>query len=177
MNIQELVQKIEADKYNEKELINLYNNANNKKGLSEEDKEVLVEAIEKNTRLRFPRAAKRIFGAKDSVANTILEKLHKTLSQSINFTSNKLKNGVKTGGCMISGEFYIDVYMSYKNSDNQGASISLTQATIDDELIVTVRRYNTHKPDSGVKNEDKGSMDSFNDHAKTYQNYLGELIN
>ena len=92
MNIQDLVQKIEADKYNEKQLINLYNNANNKKGLSEEDKEVLVEAIEKNTRLRFPRAAKRIFGAKESVANTILEKLHQTLSQSIDFTSNKLKN-------------------------------------------------------------------------------------
>jgi len=177
MNIQDLVQKIEADKYNEKQLINLYNNANNKKGLSEEDKEVLVEAIEKNTRLRFPRAAKRIFGAKESVANTILEKLHQTLSQSIDFTSNKLKNGVKTGGLMISGEFYIDVYMSFKNSDNQGAYISLTQKTIDDELIVTVGRYSTHNPDAGVKSESKGGIDSFEDYARIYQDHLGELIN
>ncbi|MDT0605043.1 hypothetical protein [Thalassotalea castellviae] len=179
MNIQDLVQKIESDKYSEKQLINLYNNANNKKDLSEEDKEILVEAIENNTRLRFPRAAKRIFGAKESVANTILEKLHQTLSQSqsINFTSNKLKNGVKTGGRMISGEFYIDVYMSFKNSENQGAYISLTQKTIDDELIVTVGRYSTHNPDSGVKNESKGGIDSFEDYAIIYQNHLGELIN
>jgi len=31
MNIQELVEKVEANKYSEKQLINLYNNANNKK--------------------------------------------------------------------------------------------------------------------------------------------------
>jgi len=177
MNIQDLVQKIESDKYSEKQLINLYNNANNKKDLSEEDKEILIEAIEKNTRLRFPRAAKRIFGAKESVANTILEKLHQTLSQSTDFSSNKLKNGVKTGGRMISGEFYIDVYMSFKNSDNQGAYISLTQQTIDDELIVTVGRYSTHNADSGVKNESKGGIDSFEEYAIIYQNHLGELIN
>ena len=127
--------------------------------------------------LRFPRAAKRIFGAKESVANSMLEKLHKTLTHTIDFTSNKLKNGVKAGGQMISGEFYIDVYMSYKNTENEGAYISLTQKTIDDELIVTVGRYSTHNPDSGVKNECKGGVDSFDEYAKIYQNHLGELIN
>ncbi len=177
MNIQELIQKIESDKYNEKEMINLYNNANNQQGLSEEDKEDLIEAIEKNTRLRFPRAAKRIFGAKESVANTMLEKLHKTLSQSVDFISNKLKDGVKTGGLMMTNKLYIELYMSFKNSENQGAYISLTQKTIDDELIVTVGRYSTHNPDSGVIKEDKSGLDSFDDYAIIYKNYLGELIN
>ncbi len=177
MNIQELVHRIQEDKYNEKQLINLYNNANNKQSLNEEDKEILVEAIEKNTRLRFPRAAKKIFGAKESLANTMLEKLHQTLLQSIDFTSNKLKTGVKTGGLMISGEFYIDVYMSFKNSDNQGAYISLTQKTIDDELIVTVGRYSTHNPGSAVRNESKGGIDSFDEYANIYKKHLSDLIN
>lgn len=145
--------------------------------MNEEDKEVLVDAIEKNTRLRFPRSAKRIFGAKELVANTILEKLYNSLSQSTDLTSNKLKNGVKTGGRMISGEFYIDVYMSYKNTDNQGASISLTQQKVDDELIVTVKRYSTHNSDSGIQKESDGTVDSFEDYVKIYEQYLGELIN
>jgi hypothetical protein len=42
---------------------------------------------------------------------------------------------------------------------------------------VTVGRYSTHNPDSGVKNEDEGGIDSFDDYAKIYQNYLSELIN
>ena len=177
MDIQDVIENIESNKYNEKKLIVLYGNINKKEGLSEEDKEVLIEAIEKNTRLRFPRAAKRIFGSKETIASTILEKLDQKLIQSIDYTSNKLKNGVKIGGQMISGEFYIDVYMSFKNSDNQGASISLTQKTIDDELVVTVRRYSTHNPDSGVKDEKKGGIDSFDYYAKIYQSHLDEITN
>ncbi len=76
MTIEELVERIEANRYDEKQLINLYNNANANNELSEEDKENLIEAIEKNTRLRFPRAAKRIFGVKESVATEMLEKLY-----------------------------------------------------------------------------------------------------
>jgi hypothetical protein len=107
----------------------------------------------------------------------MLEKLYNSLSTSINFKYNKLKNGVKTGGRMISGEFYIDVYMSYKNSENQGAYISLTQKTINDELIVTVGRYSTHNVNSGVRNESEAGIDAFDDQVKIYQQHLGGIIN
>ena len=177
MNIQNYVQKIEANKYTEKELINLYNNANTKVDLKEEDREFLIFAIEKNTRLRFPRAAKRIFGAKESVANKILEKLQTKLAEQLDLKKNKLKSGVKTGGRMITGEYYIDVYMSYKNVENNGAFISLTQPTLDDELQVTVGQYSTHNEDSGVKEELIGGIDCFDEYSEKYQRYLVQLIN
>ncbi len=73
MKIEDLIKRIEADKFNEKQLINLYNNACSQREIDEAEKELLIDAIEKNTRLRFPRAAKRIFGAKESVASQRLE--------------------------------------------------------------------------------------------------------
>lgn len=131
MKTEDLIKRIEEDKFNEKQLINLYNNACSKPDIDEVEKESLIEAIEKNTRLRFPRAAKRIFGAKESVASQKLESLYIKLSKKYDLTHNRLKNGVKVGGRMISGEYYIDVYVSYKNFENQGAAIALTQANIE----------------------------------------------
>jgi len=176
MTIEELVERIEANRYDEKQLINLYNNANANNELSEEDKENLIEAIEKNTRLRFPRASKRIFGAKESVASEMLEKLYAKISATHDLTHNRLKNGVKTGGLMISGKLYIEVYISYKNADNQGVFFSLTQDTVDDELVVIVRRYSTHKPESGVKGEKTGGIDHFNEFSNVYEEYLKEIL-
>lgn len=177
MEIQKIIENIESNQYEERQLVNLYNNANKKEGLSEEDKEAIISAIEKNTRLRFPRAAKRIFGAKESVAYTMLEKLYTSLRESIDFKGNKLKNGVKTGGYMISGEFYIDVYMSYKNIDNQAVSISLTQKTIEDELEVRVRRYSTYNEDSGTQSDAQSGIDLFDEYSEIYKKHLIELTN
>ena len=80
MDIQDVIKNIESNKYNEKKLIVLYGNINKKEGLSEEDKEVLIEAIEKNTRLRFPRAAKRIFGLRKLLLIQYWKSLIKNLS-------------------------------------------------------------------------------------------------
>tara|TARA_R110001592_G_scaffold112965_1_gene311584 strand:+ start:6643 stop:7173 length:531 start_codon:yes stop_codon:yes gene_type:complete len=176
MTIEELVERIEANRYDEKQLINLYNNANANNDLSEEKKENLIEAIEKNTRLRFPKAAKRIFGAKESVATEMLEKLYTKISASYDLTGNKLKNGVKTGGLMISGKLYIEVYISYKNADNQGVFLSLTQDAVDDELVVIVRRYSTRKTESGVKGEKTGGIDRFHEFSNVYEEYLKEIL-
>ncbi|ANN28307.1 TPA: hypothetical protein RQK39_003528 [Vibrio vulnificus] len=177
MKIEDLIKKIEEDKFNEKQLINLYNNAFSKQEIDEAEKESLIEAIEKNTRLRFPRAAKRIFGAKESVASQKHESLYVKLASKYDFTRNRLKNGVKAGGRMISGEYYIDVYLSYKNFQNQGAAIALTQENIDAELEVTVKRYCTHNENSGEIKKRTDTMDAFESCANTYDEYLSEVIN
>lgn len=176
MKTEDLIKRIEEDKFNEKQLINLYNNACSKPDIDEVEKESLIEAIEKNTRLRFPRAAKRIFGAKESVASQKLESLYIKLSKKYDLTHNRLKNGVKVGGRMISGEYYIDVYVSYKNFENQGAAIALTQANIDAELEVTVTRYSTHNENSGEIEKRTDTMDAFESCAKIYDDYLAEII-
>ncbi len=176
MQISNLITKIENNVFSEKELINLFNNAISNNKISEEDKALLIFSIEKNTRLRFPKSAKRIFGAKESFAESKLDKLYQDLCKEFNLSNNQLKNGVKTGGLMISGEFYIDVYMSYKNIENHGVAITLTQPDIESELTVTVKRYKTYGSDSGTINMHESNMDDFDNSAQVYKAYIQELI-
>ena len=114
-SFKKLIDNINKGQYNQKELINLYKNAQSVNSIVDSQKESIIEAIEKSTRLKFPAAAKKMFGAKDSEARDILEKLYSRISGSCNLEKNKLKNGVKTGGGMIAGDCYIQIYLSYKN--------------------------------------------------------------
>ncbi|MFM5099082.1 hypothetical protein ACEUBD_15005 [Aeromonas veronii] len=84
MQISNLITKIENNVFSEKELINLFNNATSNNKISEEDKALLIFSIEKNTRLRFPKSAKRIFGAKESFAESKLDKLYQDLCKEFN---------------------------------------------------------------------------------------------
>lgn len=176
MQISNLITKIESNLFSEKELINLFNNATLNKKINEEDKARLIISIEKNTRLRFPKSAKRIFGAKESFAESKLETLYQDLCKEFNLSNNRLKNGVKTGGLMISGESYINVYMSYRNIENHGVAITLTQPDIESELTVTVKRYKTYGSDSGTINIHESEMDDFDNCAQIYKAYIQELI-
>lgn len=176
MEIKDLIKNIEEDKYTAKQLINLYNNAMAKKGLDESEKEHLIEAIEKNIRARFPKAAKSIFGPKGTVASERLAAFCVELAKEFDLTSNKLKNGVKSGGEMISGRKYIDYYISYKNSSNQGVAMTLFQNNFDDELEVAVERYQTHSKDGKTLHRHVSAMDDFDDLANQYKAYLSEII-
>ncbi|WP_429030807.1 hypothetical protein [Aeromonas veronii] len=176
MKIEDLIKKISDNSYNEKQLINIYKNAISNTELNESDKKLVFNAIEKNTRLRFPKAAKRIFGAKESTATKKLEALNSMLEKEFNLTRNRLKNGVKAGGYMISGQFYIDVYMSYKNDANHAAAIGLTQLDIDAELEVTVKRYTTYGENPGIIESCTTTMDNFEACANTYRAHLAKII-
>ena len=59
----QLIESVSAGKLSEKELINLYNNAT-ARGSS-----VVADAVVRQMRIDFPRAAKRMFGAKESAAD------------------------------------------------------------------------------------------------------------
>lgn len=176
MSIDDLIAKIEAGRFDESGLINLYNNANKKHDLDEMDKERLVDAIEKNTRLRFPKAAKRIFGAKGSVASNKLGELYDSIIKDLDLSGNQVKNGVKVGGDMIGGRAYICYYMSFKNADNQATGICLFQSSIDTELEVSVTRYSTNNPGTIEHERHVNDMSDFDSMATMYRDYLKELV-
>src|SRR5450759_2760506 len=96
--VKQLIESIRSGKYSERELISLYNNA------SARGNSTVMQAIQIRMRADFPRAANRKFGAKESEANALLEGVYRNLSAEYNLTGNRLKNGVKLGGEMISGQ-------------------------------------------------------------------------
>ena len=97
-----------------------------------------MAAVQKKMRVKFPRAATRMFGAKSSDAQELLTRIYNDLAPQFSLVHNKVKNGVKIGGLMINGSQHIDVYISYKNADGIGASIGLIQLTAETELIARV---------------------------------------
>jgi hypothetical protein len=134
-----LINKISEGSYSEKELINLHSNGIR---LGHQD---VVDTIELQMRKQYPRAASKKYGAKGNVAQTKLEAAYKEISEAFDLSKNRNNNGVKVGGGIMSGESYIDYYISYKNEDGFGTFLGLIQETVDSELKVRVGLYKTGK--------------------------------
>jgi hypothetical protein len=163
-----LIEDIYNGKFSEAELINLYRNAS-VRGVS-----AVMEAVKVKMRADFPRAANRMFGAKESEAVAILEKVFHDLSGTLDFTKNRLKNGVKAGGHMLSGEKYIDVYMSFKNASGVGVFLGLVQDSPDSELIATVGYYKTGS--DGFRDVKTFQMHDFEKAVEIYRNELSKVM-
>ncbi|MDD5249913.1 MAG: hypothetical protein PHY45_13075 [Rhodocyclaceae bacterium] len=131
----ELLESIHSGKFSERELINLYNN------LSARGSSAVMPAIKTRMRIDFPRAATRMFGAKDKEASALLEEVFQELSALHDLTGNRLKNGVRAGSKMVSRKKYIDVFIAYKNSAGVGAYLGLAQDSVESELIAVVGSY------------------------------------
>jgi hypothetical protein len=163
-----LIEKVRNGEYSERELINLYKNAETH-GASD-----VMEAIKRKMRADFPRAANRLFGAKEAEARMQLESVLHDLSNSFNFGSNQLKNGVKAGGGMLSGEKHIDVYISYKNKERYGVALSLSQDDPESELIATFYYYKDGK--SGFREKKQYQMHDFAKAVNAYKKKLSEVL-
>ena len=68
MTVSHLIEKVESGRLSEKELIQLYKDVMGSSKASIEEKAALAWSIEKESRLKFPKAAKRLFGEKDNKA-------------------------------------------------------------------------------------------------------------
>lgn len=107
----------------------------------------------------------------------MLDKLFSRLSKEFDWSQNKVKSGVKYVGRMTTGEYYIDVYLSYKNQENKCAYFALVQPQSEDELRINIGTYQTHcGENSGVRDELEGGIDSFDEFVKTFENHLDCVI-
>ena len=88
----QLIENIRNGKFSERELVNLYKNA------ATQNVTAVMEAVKIKMRADFPRAANRMFGAKENEANSLLEDVFRKFSAAHDLTKNRLKNGVKAGG-------------------------------------------------------------------------------
>ncbi len=176
MEISKLISRIESGRYDEQQLVNLYRNAVARAQLSDTDRESLIEAIELQTRLRFPKAAKKIFGAKEAKARELLQKFYEELLVEYDFGNNRMKNGVKTGGHMLAGRVHIDVYISFKNSSNQVVALALVQESPDSELKARLHRYQAYSGESNAEAYEEYAIDDFDQAKEVYRSELARLV-
>jgi len=169
------MQLISKEAITDKQLVNLLNNVKAEILISEEDKEILVDAISKRLKVISPSKAKVIFGDKGTEAIEILTKVHDIISSKHDLTKNALKNGVKTGGNMIAGDAYICFYLSYKNSDQQGCALTYFQESVETLPQLLVKRYRTGKFREEPE-ETSFATAEFEEVAALYDSYLSALL-
>ena len=147
-----ILKLIKNRNYNKKELHTLYENINNefdKDKITDHEFEILIQELEKRIRLTQPRLSKILFGPKDEPVRKLLEEFLSELKNSFDFSKNNVGSHVKTGGNMINGTRYIDVYISYKNNKKWHCSFAYLQDLIDTDPYLRTRKYQ-----GGMSNKD-----------------------
>lgn len=128
-----------ATEYNP--LLRLYDNATKYAGISEFERELIIEEIELKLRDIAPSHATKIFGPKDAEGRKFLESAYLSISKEFDLGGNGVQNGVKVGGDMIAGRKHVDLYLSYKNTEKWHIGLSWLQDDIDAEPYLRVRKY------------------------------------
>ena len=144
VNVVRILNLIKNKDYTKKELHTFFENINNEysKGkVTDYEFEILIQELEKRVRITQPRLSKILFGPKDDKVRTSLSEFLDELKTNFDFSNNNVGSHVKTGGSMINGTKYIDVYISYKNKDKWHCSFAFVQDQANTNLYIMTRKY------------------------------------
>lgn len=132
----------------------------------------LLEAIEERLRRDFPRAANAAFGQISEEAMDILGKVAEKLSAQFDLSSNTVLSHVKVGGYEQTGQQLICRYISYKNRENMGVQLTLSQQELASEMVATVSTYRTNAKIDNFRNEKVYSMGELDQAVEHYRQHL-----
>lgn len=158
-NVVRILNLIKNKEYSKKELHSFYENINNEysKGkITDFEFEILIQELEQRVRITQPRLSKTLFGPKDDKVRTLLREFLDELKVTFDFSNNYVGSHVKTGGSMINGTKYIDVYISYKNKDKWHCSFAYLQDQANSNLYIMVRKY-----EGGMMNKESVSQSNY----------------
>lgn len=174
--VQKTLDMVENKELTSVQLNNLYNNVQKYEAITDEEREAVIAAVEAKIKVVDPRKAKRLFGPKDAQARVMMEEAYAAISEEFDLTANVLKNGVKTGGDMIAGRKYIDVYLSYKNTDNWNFGFGYNQDTVDELPYLRTRLYQTGGKQEETMEVHNYSVEEFSEALSAYKDKLKTLI-
>ena len=158
-NVVRILNLIKNKDYNKKELHTFYENINNeykKEKITEYEFEILIQELEHRVRITQPRLSKILFGPKDEKVRISLREFLEELKVTFDFSNNFVGSHVKTGGSMINGTKYIDVYISYKNKDKWHCSFAYVQDDANSNLYIMIRKYQ-----GGMMNKESVSQSNY----------------
>ncbi len=152
------------------ELLSYYANVEVEDGPQE-----LLEAIEERLRRDFPAAANAAFGKKSDEAMEILTRVADAVTSTMDLSGNVVKSHVKIGGFELKGEHYLCRYISYKNIENLGVQLMLSQLTADSEMLVRVATYRTSAKEANFRHEETFSSAELDRAVERYRAHLVDL--
>lgn len=168
MSVEHALRNLEQDKLSEKQLLSLLKNAME---LNHQD---IVDKIKLKLRKQHPRAANKVFGSKEHDATDKLTGTYNIIAEQFDLSKNNVKNKVKAGGPMKSGQRYICLYISYKNDQGKSCALVLNQETVDSELYCVVKDYVVG--DDSQSQDTHYEMGRYDEAVEQYINLLKPLV-
>ena len=77
--VQKALNYIETKEPSKIELINFFNQVNKDEKITDHEREILIEAVEKQMRIKFHKSAKKILGGKSAKAQELLQEIYSLL--------------------------------------------------------------------------------------------------
>ena len=177
--ISEKVLKVEQSIEKEdkiKVLQSWYDNIKSYDGISDYEREYLIDAVEKKIRVKFPNKAKKILGGKSAKAQELLAEIYKTLTQEFDWSQNNVGNKVKVGGSMISGKEFVAWYISYKNDEGYSTGLGYRQITPEDDPFLEVDYRRVGKDYEKDRESKKFPVQLKDDATNLFREYLKRTI-
>jgi hypothetical protein len=167
--VRKVLGDIDTQPYTYQQLTNLYTNATNHTGITDIEREILTQKVEVSMRTKFPRESSKLLGSINDKPVEILEVVYRKIIEEFDLSRNHHKNGVKIGGSKIGGRQYIAWYVSYKNDEKWGSSISYRQDTPETEPRIEVSLYHRTMNAPAIEKEIKDF--SINDHQEYFEHF------
>ena len=164
------LESVNTGSFTKAELLSYYTNVEVEDGPQE-----LLEAIEERLRRDFPAAANAAFGKKSDEAMEMLTRVADTVTSTMDLSGNVVKSHVKIGGFELKGEHYICRYISYKNKENHGVQLMLSQLTADSEMLVREATYRTSAKEANFRHEETFPHGEVDRAVERYRAHLVEL--
>jgi hypothetical protein len=167
---------IETKDLSSKSLRTFYDNAMRDQEATDVEREAVIAALEARIRIRSPRDAKKLFGPKDAEARVLLENIHGALTSEFDLSGNTVGSGVKTGGAMMRGDAYVDVYISYKSTDRWHVAMGYLQSSASEDPTLVVRLYCTDKEMTDPETRDVFQIDDVEAATARYREHLSSIL-
>ena len=176
--VKRVLNNIKEKDYTDRELLNYYNNIISNKTITEYEKEVLIDQLEKTLRAKHPKRAKKMFGSKDAAAREILKGILSELTEEYEWSNNKVGSHVKVGGDQINGTSHVCAYISYKNMNAVSSELAYKQSTVDSEpfLEVLLRQVRSKEKETEIIENKSYSVESVNEACAHFKKNLSTII-
>ena len=175
--VENVLEMIRSGKFNAAQLVNLYDNVNSHKDVTDQQREDVVEAIEIQLWATKASSAKRIFGARNRDTHEKLQVFLNELQTRHDLSENQHKTKVKVGGKVLKGEAIVYDYISYRNSDTRMiAHMAFRRIEEKDTLEISVRRGHVKDQYSSREQETLFKEHEFSAACETFEVYLTEVL-
>jgi len=175
--VENVLGMIRSGNFDAPQLVNLFDNVNSHKEVTEQQREDVIEAIQTQLWATSKSSAKKIFGPRNRDTHEKLQNFLDELQTRHDLSQNQHKTKVKVGGNVLRGEAVIYDYISYRNSATKMiAHMAFRKIAEEDTLEIAVKQVHVQDQHGAEEQEVLFQEHDFEAACRSFENHLTEVL-